>query len=149
MVEWKVVKARKMIGSKTQLNVGDIVTQVEPENGIITVHTRHGEVGSLPANCLGKTEFHFTYLLQIDISLLARRGKLKVLTRHKLIGSKVWVEVGEEVTEVEPVEEGFVTVQKASGEEGSLPASCLKKRNHLIYFITRSQMLYAILHLCI
>ena len=37
------------------------------------------------------------------------------------------MEAGEEVTEVEPEEEGFVTVQKDSGEQGSLPASCLRE----------------------
>ena len=52
---------------------------------------------------------------------------MKVTTRHKLIGSKVWVEAGEEVTEVEPEEEGFVTVQKDSGEQGSLPVFCLRE----------------------
>ena len=51
--------------------------------------------------------------------------KWKVSARHKLIGTKVWVEVGEEVTEVEPEEDGFVTVKKRSGEEGSVSVSCL------------------------
>ena len=37
------------------------------------------------------------------------------------------MEAGEEVTEVEPEEEGFVTVQKDSGEQGSLPAFCLRE----------------------
>ena len=35
------------------------------------------------------------------------------------------MEVGEEVTEVEPEEDGFVTVKKRSGEEGSVSVSCL------------------------
>ena len=51
--------------------------------------------------------------------------KWKVSARHKLIGTKVWVEVGEEVTELEPEEDGFVRVKKRSGEEGSVSASCL------------------------
>ena len=35
------------------------------------------------------------------------------------------MEVGEEVTEVEPEDEGYVRVKKLSGEEGSVSASCL------------------------
>ena len=45
--------------------------------------------------------------------------------RHKLIGTKVWLEAGEEVTELEPEEDGFVQVKKRSGEEGSVPVSAL------------------------
>ena len=41
------------------------------------------------------------------------------------------MEAGEEVTEVEPEEEGFVTVQKDSGEQGSLPAFCLREGTDL------------------
>ena len=51
--------------------------------------------------------------------------KWKVSSRHKLLGTKVWVEVGEEVTEVEPEEDGYVVVKKRSGEEGSVSVSCL------------------------
>ena len=45
--------------------------------------------------------------------------------RHKLIGTKVWLEAGEEVTELEPEEDGFVRVKKRSGEEGSVSVSAL------------------------
>ena len=55
-VEWRVVKTRKLIGSKTEVHVGDLVVQVEPpEEGVVTVKTQHGEVGPLPLSCLGKT----------------------------------------------------------------------------------------------
>ena len=52
---WRVEKARKMIGSKAYVNIGDVVAQVEsPQDGFVTVQTQDGEVGSLPENCLGK-----------------------------------------------------------------------------------------------
>ena len=35
------------------------------------------------------------------------------------------MEVGEEVTEVEPEEDGYVTVQRDTGEKGSVPAASL------------------------
>ena len=35
------------------------------------------------------------------------------------------MEAGEEVTEVEPEEDGYVTVQKETGEQGSVPAASL------------------------
>ena len=48
-MEWRVVKARRLIGSKTEVSVGDVVVQVEPpEEGILTVKTQQGEVGPLP-----------------------------------------------------------------------------------------------------
>ena len=44
-----------MIGTRTQVDVGDVVTQVDPpEDGIVTVKTKEGEVGALPEDCLGK-----------------------------------------------------------------------------------------------
>ena len=56
-VEWRVVKTRKLIGSKTEVRVGDVVVQVEPpEEGVVTVETQYGEVGPLPLSCLGKTK---------------------------------------------------------------------------------------------
>ena len=54
---WRVVKGRKLIGSKTEVSTGDVVVQVEPpEDGVVTVETQHGEVGPLPLSCLGKTD---------------------------------------------------------------------------------------------
>ena len=56
-MEWRVVKARKLIGSKTEVSVGDVVVQVEPpEEGVVTVETQHGEVGPLPLSCLGESQ---------------------------------------------------------------------------------------------
>ena len=56
-MEWRVVKTRKLIGSKTEVRVGDVVVQVEPpEEGVVTVETQYGEVGALPLSCLGKTK---------------------------------------------------------------------------------------------
>ena len=50
------MKARKLIGSKTEVRVGEVVVQVEPpEEGVVTVRTEQGEVGPLPLTCLGKT----------------------------------------------------------------------------------------------
>ena len=44
-----------MIGTRTQVEVGDVVAQVDPpEDGIVTVKTKDGEVGALPEDCLGK-----------------------------------------------------------------------------------------------
>ena len=55
-MEWRVVKARKLIGSKTEVSLGDVVVQLEPpEEGIVTVRTQQGEVGPLPLTCLGRT----------------------------------------------------------------------------------------------
>ena len=51
---------------------------------------------------------------------------MKITSRHRLVGSRVWLEPGEEVTELHREEDGHVTVQKASGEEGSVPMSCVR-----------------------
>ena len=51
---------------------------------------------------------------------------MKIISHHRLVGSRVWLEPGEEVTELYREEDGHVTVQKASGEEGSVPMSCVR-----------------------
>ena len=61
--------------------------------------------------------------------LVLRDKILKVRTSQRLVGTNIWLEHGEEVTEVEPEEDGFVTVKTATGEQGSLPASCLTSAN--------------------
>ena len=70
-MEWRVVKARRLIGSKTEVSVGDVVVQVKPpEEGILTVKTQQGEVGPLPLSCLGRTS---TLIINYNVSILCQR----------------------------------------------------------------------------
>ena len=70
-MEWRVVKARKLIGSKTEVRVGEVVVQLEPpEEGIVTVRTEQGEVGPLPLTCLGRTS---SVSVNNNVSILCQR----------------------------------------------------------------------------
>ena len=52
--------------------------------------------------------------------------KLILTVSHKLLGTKVRLEKGDIVVEVEPPEDdGFITVKTLDGTVGSLPASIL------------------------
>lgn len=63
--------------------------------------------------------------------------------RQKLLGSNIYLENGEEVTEIDPEDEdGYLFVRAKSGKEGQIPKSCLgrkedkSRRLKMIYYFS-------------
>ena len=104
------------------MEVGEEVTEVEPEDeGYVTVKKLSGEEGSVSASCLTSTTGAAS-------SPELKEGRRQIKNRHKLIGTKVTLEVGDTVTLLEEEEEdGWVSILTADGEKGHVPLTCLGK----------------------
>merc|ERR1712130_907562 len=97
----KVTQEKKLIGNRgVKVSEGELVEQLEPadEDGLISVRTASGETG-LIKQCY----------------LESKEKVLKMKTRQRLLGcpGRVYLEAGSQVYEVEPEDDGLVTVRTA------------------------------------
>ena len=100
------------------MEVGEEVTEVEPEDeGYVRVKKRSGEEGSVSASCL-------TSITGVASSPELKDRRRQIKNRHKLVGTKVTLEVGEMVTQVEEEEGGYITVLTDGGLRGCIPVPC-------------------------
>ena len=103
------------------MEVGEEVIEVEPEDeGYVRVKKLSGEEGSVSVSCLTSITGPAS-----SPELKDRRRQIK--NRHKLLGTKVMLEVGDTVTLLEEEEDGWVSILTADGEKGHVPLTCLGK----------------------
>ena len=115
----KVTNRHKLIGTKVWVEAGEEVTEVEPEEGgYVKVQKGSGEQGSIPADSLSSVDS------EPKSGITAKMFKIQ--SRQKLIGTKVMLEVGEMVTQVEEEEDGYITVLTDGGLRGFIPVSAME-----------------------